>query len=441
MEKRISSIFVLILSLISFSKGEDFNELVNNLVDKVVLGLDFSSLKTVCVFEFDNLTPRSPAFLQSVYQLFLATLEKKLKENIVIEDEVVGFDENIGYFNFSEDKVYDYLFSLTYSEREGRVSLSLKVFNGKEPSKIIAFFYSSLLLNPEEIELIEKPISRQFSFISPIYEPVYLPFSPLDVRFFNENKLIFLTKDRLMFYDIEGERLKLSDTINLDWGKPIFPSLDLTGRIYFELNENTRIILADSSLSTSVLIFSLKEGQWNSEIPLGYIPVGKITIGNRDYLLCVKTREGMNGYKEKIALIHPSAIISENAGGILRELELVPFYDILPINDEKGRFFGIYIVDANGKLRFYNRNFRELKIPEMRVGDKMISIGNYFLCSKFGRDENDSILVMSIKERNILQEAPLKGSVISMTYNGSDTIAVLCRDINSNYFLHFWRKK
>lgn len=431
---------ILIISLIPFSISGDFNALVSNLVDRVVLGLDFSTPKTVCIFEFDNLTPRSSSFLQNVYQLFLATLEKKLKESITIEDEVIGFDENIGYFNISEEKNYDYLFSLTYSEKEGRASLSLKVFDGKEPQKLIAFFYSSLPLTHEEIELIEKPLSRQFSFIAPLYEPIYLPFSPLDIKFINENKMVFLTEKKLIFYELEGERLKLLEEIGLKWENPIFPSQDLTGRIYFELMGESPFIIADSSLSSSVLIFSFKEGEWVSGSPLKYIPVEKIAIGNKNYLLCVKTREGMNSFKGKVALIQLSAIASENPE-ISREIELIPFYDIISINDEKGRFFGIYIVDANGNLRFFNRNFRELKIPEFKVGDKMISIGNYLVCSKFGRNEDDSLLVISQKDRSVLQEASLNGNIISMAYNRSDKIAVLCRDKNGNNFLHLWRKR
>ncbi len=438
--KRFSASIFLIISIISFSIGGDFSELVSSLVDKVVLGLDFSTPKTVCIFEFDNLTPRSPAFIQNVYQLFLATLEKKLKESITIDDEVIGFDENIGYFNISEGKHYDYLFSLTYSEREGKTSLSLKILDGEEPQKLIAFFYASFPLNHEEIELIEKPLSRQFSFISPLYEPIYLPFSPFDVKFFNGNKLIFLTERKLIFYELEGERLKLSDEISLNWEKPLFPSQDLTGRIYFESMEDAPFILVDSSLSSSVLIFSFKEEQWVSGTTLRYIPVEKISIGNKIYLLCIKTQEGMNSFKGKVALIQSSAIVSENSE-ITREIELLPFYDILPVDDGKGRFFGIYIVDANGNLRFFDRSFRELKIPEFRAGDRLISIGNYLVCSKFGRVENDSLLVISPRDRNVLQEVSLKGNVISMAYNGSDKIAVLCRDKNGNNFLHLWRKK
>jgi len=432
---------ILIFLAISFSRSEDLNELISNLVDKVILGLDFSTPRTVCVFEFENLTPRSPAFIQNLYQLFLATLEKKLKESIIVEDEVVGFDESIGYFNLSEGKNYDYLFSITYSEKEGNASLSLKVFDGREPEKLIAFFYSSFPLNLEEIELIEKPPSRQFSFISPLYEPIYLPFSPIDLKFFNESKLIFLTEKKVVFYNMEGERLKLSDEISLNWEPPFFPSQDLTGRVYFELMDEKPSLFVDSSLSESGLIFYLKDNQWVSDVPVKYIPSDRINIGGKVYLLCIKTKEGMNSFKGKVALIQESAIFSENLGGSLREIELIPFYDILAINDERGRFFGIYIVDANGKLRFFNRSFRELKIPEFKVGDRLISMGNYILCSNFGRDENDSLIIISKKERKILQEIPLKGHIVSMAYDGNNKIAVLCRDKSGSHFLHLWRKK
>ncbi len=441
MKRRFLSIILLILSIISFSRSEDLNELISNLVDKVILGLDFSTPKVVCVFEFENLTPRSPAFLQNLYQLFLATLEKKLKESIIIEDEVIGFDENIGYFNLSEGKNYDYLFSITYSEREGKVSLSLKVFEGREPDKLIAFFYSSSPLNLEEIELIEKPPSRQFSFMSNIYEPIYLPFAPLDVKFFNESKLIFLTEKKVMFYDFEGERLKLSDEISLSWEPPFSPSQDLTGRVYFELVDETPVLFVDSSISASGLVFFLKDNKWVSDIPVKYIPSDKINIGGKVYLLCVKIREGMNSFKGKVALIQPSAILHDNSEGILREIELLPFYDILAINDERGRFFGIYIVDGNGTLRFFNRNFRELKIPGFKVGDRLISIGNYILCSDFGREENDSLIIISPRERKILQKIPLRGYIISMAYDGNNKIAVLCRDKSGSHFLHLWRKR
>lgn len=440
MKKHFLLGFFLILTIVLNSRGADFNELVSNLTDKVTLGLDFTESRTVCVFEFVSLSPRSPSYLQNLYQLFLASLERKLKENILIEDEVVGFDENVGYFNLSEEKVYDYLFSLTYMEKEGKMSLSLKVFDGKEPERIIAFFYSSIPLNLDEIELIEKPISRHFSFLSSLYEPLYLPFSPLDVKFLKENSLVFLTEKKLLFYEIEGERLKISQELNLNWQKPIFYSQDLAGRIYFELINDIPVILADSSLSSSVIFFSFKNNQWFPEVPLQYIPLEKINIGNKNLLLGVKFREGMNHFKEKIALIESSSIVNDNQG-IIQETKLVPFYDIIALKDEKGRFFGIYIIDTNGKLRFFNRFFRELKIPEFKVGDRLISIGNYIICSKFGRDEEDSILVISGRERNIIQEIPLKGHVISMAYNGKDTISIICKDQKGNSFLHLWRKK
>lgn len=432
---------LLVFLIISVSKSEDFNELISNLVDKVILGLDFSSPKKVCVFEFENFTPRSSAFIQNLYQLFLATLEKKFKESVIIEDEVVGFDEDIGYFNLSEEKDYDYLFSVTYSEREGNASLSLKVFDRRKPDKLIAFFYSSLPLNLEEIELIEKSPSRQFFFILPIYEPIYLPFAPLDVKFFNESKLIFLTEKKVVFYNLEGERLKLSDEISLNWEPPFSPSQDLTGRVYFELINETPVLFVDSSLSASGLIFFLKENQWVSDIPVKYIPSDKINIGGKVYFLGIKTMEGMNSFKGKVALIQPSSILNDDSEEGIRELELIPFYDVLAINDEKGRFFGIYIVDDNGKLRFFNRNFRELKIPEFRVGDRLISIGNYILCSSFGSDENDSLIIISPRERKILQEVPLRGHIISMAYDGNNKIAVLCRDKSGGHFLHLWGKK
>jgi len=439
-EKRFLAFFVVLFSLVSLQKSQDFNELLTKLCDKIVLGLDFSSPKTVCVFEFENMSSRSPSFLQNIYQLFLATLEKKLTENIKIDDEVIGFDENVGYFNLSEEKIYDYLFSLTYYERNGKTSLSIKVFDGREPEKLIAFFYSSSPLNLNEIELIEKPLSRQFSFISPLYEPIYLPFTPLDLRFFDENKLIFLTEKKLLFYEIEGDRLKFSEELNLNWEKPIFPSQDLTGRIYFDLIDDLPVIFADSSLSSSVLLLTNKENQWTLLKSLNYIPLEKITIGNRLYFLCGKIREGMNSFKDKVALFQPQAFISDNSNP-QREINLIPFYEILPVNDEKGRFFGIYILDKTGRLRFFNRNFKELKIPDFKAGDRLISIGNYILSSKFGRNENDSLLVISGKERSILQEVQLNGNIVSMAYNGSDKIAVICRDINGNSYLHLWRKK
>lgn len=438
--KFLLSIFLIFL-IISVSKSEDFNELISNLVDKVILGLDFSSPKKVCIFEFESFTPRPPAFIQNLYQLFLATLEKKLKESIIIEDEAVGFDENIGYFNLSEGKNYDYLFSITYSEREGKVSLSLKVFDGKEPEKLIAFFYSSFPLNSEEIELIEKPPSRQFSFMLPIYEPIFLPFAPMDLQFFNESKLIFLTEKKVLFYKLEGERLKFSDEISLNWEPSFFPCQDLTGRVYFEVINDTPVLFVDSSLSASSLIFFLKENQWVSGIPLKCIHSDKINIGGKVYFLCIKIKEGMNIFKGKAALVQPSAIIHDNSEEGLREIELPPFYDILAINDERGRFFGIYIVDENGKIRFFNRNLRELKIPEFRVGDRLIFIGSYILCSDFGRNENDSLIIISRRERKILQKIPVKGHIVSMAYDGDNKIAVLCKDKSGSHFLHLWRKK
>ncbi len=438
---RILTILFLNFHLISFSHGQDFNELVSHLIDKVVLGLDFSEFKSVCIFEFENLSPRSPSFIQNIYQLLIASLKKKLGEEISIEDEVIGFDESAGYFNLSEEKSYDYLLSFTYYEKGGKAALSLKVFDGKQPEKIISFFYSSMPLDPLEIELIERPVSKQFSFIEPLYEPIYLSFFPLDCHFMDENKIIFLTEKKLIFYEIQGEKLKYLDEINLNWEKPFFPSQDTTGRIWTDSIEGTTFIFASTSISSSALIFSFQENKWISGIPLNYIPVGKIRLGNKPFILGIKHKVGRNYFEEGVGLIDPLEIVSENSINISRELKLIPFYDILPINDEKGRFFGIYLVDGKGNLRFFNRSFREIKIPKLRVGDRLISIGNYILCSKFGREEKDSILILTSRERNLLQEYRINGEVVSISFNGSDKIIVLSKSSNNEYFLHFWRKK
>ncbi|MGQ9617525.1 MAG: hypothetical protein ACUVUG_01050 [Candidatus Aminicenantia bacterium] len=435
-------IFLILFSIIiPISLGDDLNELVSTLVDKLLLGLDFSETKRVCVFEFTNFTPRSPYFLQNIYQIFIATLERKLKERANIEDEVIGFDENSGYFNLSEEKKYDYLLSLTFSESRNRAILSLKVFDGKEPEKLVGFFYSSSPLNPLEIDLIERPISRHLSFISPLYEPVYIPFKALDLKFIDANKIAFLTEKKILIYEVEGEKLKFIEEINLNWEKPFYPSQDITGRIWVEnINENI-YIFAGSSISSSVLVFTKKEKQWVSEIPIKYIPSGKINIGKKSFLLGIKPKLGMNFFKGLIALIEPSSIVSENSSEILKELKIPPFYEILPVSDKDGLFFGIYLIDERRTLRFLNRNFREVKIPEIKIGDRMISIDNYLLCTKFGREDKDSLLFLSKKDRHVLQETEVEGKIYSITYNSSDKLGVLIKDRNGDDLLYLWRKR
>ncbi|MEW6457183.1 MAG: hypothetical protein AB1410_10790 [Acidobacteriota bacterium] len=415
----MKKIFLLLILMNSFIFSQNIESLLDCFVRKVSNSLNFDEQRRISIKEFVNLSERDSYFLQNVYQLMRKKFEDILDGKVIFGDYILSFDDSGGYVDQPYEEKIDYYVFLYYWEDAKRIGISAKLYDGKI-EQLINFVFCSGKKDEREIDIFRKPlsVSKIHPFIQ-LFKSSPFFFKILDACIIDENKLGILTSDKFFIYSIKEKNLIEEKKISLDWRLPLYPSQDEVGKILKYNTDDKEYIILSSSFSDNSILYQVQGEELVLSRYANFVPLIKLRIGDNKYVLFSDFQNGKNYFTGQISLIKEEDIfLNEGDSPVAETLKynLVPFYSIQAMNDENGEFIGIYLVDEQGKLRYFNKKFKEIGFPESKVGDQLCVIENILILTEHSSEINKDQL--NFKVANGLQkigEAKIDGNILSLS--------------------------
>ncbi len=355
---------------------------------------------SVSIGAIRNHSLRGRDFIGNLYQLFISNLSDYIRGG----EGIIGFDSSGGFF--SPLPGYDYLLRITYQEIGGEAHIYIKIYN-KEGK------FEDLISCSQPVE---KYTYREFeSAQSSKRAPILLweaeiGGEPLAAYRRGENILVLYEHNLVSLKKRGGFLVRVREK-SLSWPKPLYPSLDLRGKISsIRIGGNFYLALGISSSSNYIYLDS-SDFSVSGELP--WLPVSK--DGEKFYL--GKFSPGENFFQSEIKEISSPQSIGDLSYG---QKETIPeFYDMCVLDGM------LNIIDKSGRRRIF-KGGEEIPSADEKMGDEIECWGNLFAYTGFG--DREFLSFRDSEDFSKKGETAISGKIIDMKSEGGGIILVLVED-------------
>lgn len=374
--------FFLLLTLIILFLNLSYTQGLENLADKA--GNSIKSFFKIhkhsksSVLSLQNHSVLNDFEIQQFYQLFVSKFDNE--DYINFEDLFLNFSNNRGIFNKSRIKDLDFLISLNFINKMGKIGVGVVIFSRKFDRIVSVRYFENKIGEGEKLTL--KHIN--YSFKDTGFKKQYdmnLHGNLLDVIsvkiIINESTIKNLTilfyLNKISVYNIDRKSIKKLSEISMKWERPFYSAHKYEGRaFYFKFNDKHYISIGGNfSKKTKLFTIDLKTNQLIPGRELNIIPIRKLTLNRNIVLMGVNFYPGKNFFLGKIYLMNLSkSNLYENE---IYEKKISEFYSITVLKI-KNVIKNINTIDLDYKLRVYDEVFNNIYTSPNKYG---YSLGSF----------------------------------------------------------------
>lgn len=385
MKRILSAVWLIMIIFSSSLSGQGLDRLAARSAENVVRFFSDKYEVKAAVVRFENYTDLSGQAAQKYYQLFTSGLESQTV--FQFDDLMVDIQQNAGAFNLTRLDKYNFLIYLRLIRHRDNIGAGIAVFS-RVLDRIVHIQYLEEFMPPGEKEIFDV---ADYGFAGAGFDRRFeikvdreLLAVKDEVSSAGEQWFFFLYPSRVDVYKIENEQLKKFQVINLNWGRPYWPSLTAEGRVAAFRNGETLYFAAGCNSSPRSQIFILENEQWRAAGSVDFIVFELIRLNNVDYLLGGRYEEGKNSFRDIVCLSPFNGSFS--APEPVLEKKAVPFYALDVSLAKDYSVISLLLVDKNYRIRMYGADFQEIASPEGKRGGALAVVKDSWLAfSDFSR--------------------------------------------------------
>ena len=386
---------------------------------------------------------------QKFYQLLVAGLESDTSGHIRFSDLMIAFAANRGEFNLNPARPLSHLIQLKLIRNRDRIGLGIVIFS-RTLNRIVYIKYLESPLSAGEQTILQ---SRDLPFSG-------LGFTRLIEMEVRENLLavrnirddsgeeryFFYYPDELLIYKINQERLEKFFSIKLNWQRPLYPVLDIEGKLALFTRGQTLWLSVGGNFSPRSQLFQLKGGQWEAAGTVDFVPLRRLVINHVEYLAGARFEAGKNVFSDRLVLA-PFREDRPDPANVL-EKQGAPSFD-LDFSSADGQLNAIHAVDTTYHCRLLSAAFEETFAETVKYGASLAVAGDRWLAVSDYSETTDRLHIFDISGggRLPVYQAPLEGEatfICEGSWKGTPGFWVGVRKKEESYWrplLQFWGKK
>jgi hypothetical protein len=452
--------FLLILFLYPcFSFPQSSAEsLVQEVTDHLQMFFKNQAEARVAVVQFENYSELTDLAMQKIYQTLIARLENE--KNIKISDLLINFTNGRGEFNLSKVNELDYLLYLKFIQNKSKTGLGMIVFS-RWQDKLVSIKYVEKNLGKGEMEFLN---TKNFAFPELGFFKLTefeTKKNLMDIQSINsadgQTQYFFYYPDEIVIYLAKEERLEKYSSFKLKWTRPLYPVLNVQGKLLLIAFKQELIMTVGNNFSPYAKVLTLSQNKsktgsamitdnrWLETSKIGFVPFKQIVFNQNTYLVGARYDEGKNYFRDKIYFM-PFSDPTSNPE--ILEKKIFPAYDI-DFSTQEGQLQGIHLIDRNYNYHLLTADLAE-KTPELnkRGASLAVSEDQWLAVSDYSR-QTDQIFFYDIKSggQRAVYAGKTPGEIQFITagiwqkVNGFWVCVQLPQESFGRSILQFWGKR
>jgi hypothetical protein len=347
----------------------------------------------VAVVQFENYSELTDLAMQKIFQMLTARLEND--PNIKFFDLLINFANGRGEFNLNKVDGLDYLLYLKFIQNKNKTGLGMTIFSRLQ-DKIVSIKYIERELGQGEMEFLN---TKNFAFPELGFSKLAEFESKTDLMDVQstidadgQTRYFFYYPDEIIIYLAKGERLEKHSSFKLKWTRPLYPVLDVQGKLLLFTFNGALIMTVGSNFSPYAQVLTFSNNQWLETAKIGFVPFKQLIFNQNPYLVGARYDEGKNYFRDKIFFMPFSdpAVKSE-----IVEKKSFPAY-ALDFSTQDGQLQCIHLIDRNYNYHLLTADFTEKTSGLNKKGASLAACeGQWLAISDYSR-QTDQIFFYDI---------------------------------------------
>ncbi len=326
------------------------------------------------VISFENHTELSDIVIQNFYQILVSRLESSPQKNFDFSDRMVAFANGKGRFNSRRLDEIGFLVALKMLRSGPHVGVGITVFS-RLSDRLAAVRYVSESIPPEELRVLDLPepafASAGFSMTARLEADSGLMDVCSQTEPNGNMRHYFLFPDKVDVFEWGARRMVRLMTLPLEWPRPFAPARHVEGHLLVFHNPAGTWLIAGANVAEKSLVFLRREGNWEAQPALDFVPIRHLLINDVPYLAGVRYAAGRNYFRGGLVLMpfrqgfpDPERLYEKP----LPEAFAVDF------TAREGRLTGLHMVDREYRYRLFTTDFEDSIVNERLRGAALAAL-------------------------------------------------------------------
>lgn len=444
MKLRSLLIFLFCCSVMTAEGGME--QLVNKVSEKIGSFLSDRYQASAAIISFENHSEISDLAAQKFYQVVVSRLEGRREFQFL--DRMVAFSNGRGHFDQSRVDQLNFLVALKMIRSGPRIGVGITIFS-REGHRMARIDYAETFLSPGAVKFLQLP---ERSFAATGFESVTrmeVSDDLLDVATLaepdGEFRYYFLKKDCVEVFAFRSRSLVRLLTLNIDWGRPQYPSQKREGRLLVFRNEAGTWLSAAINTSPRSRMFSRTQGKWREEKGFDFVPIRLLRINERSFIAGVRYATGRNYFRGGLLLMPMNGGKADPES--IYEKPLPESYAI-DFTLKGNRLAALHMIDRSYRYQVFTSDFENSVADERLRGGDLAALNDQWVAVSDYTRGNDRIFFFRVEEgaRRQVYEASFAHAEIRFIQDGfweKEPGFWVCleksADLNPQAELQFWR--
>jgi len=329
----------------------------------------------VTVVSFENHTELSDLAAQKFYQLMVSRLESPPRRDFIFFDRMLAFNNGSGRFNSQRLDDINFLIALKLIRSGARIGVGITVFS-RRLDRMVAVKYVSESIPAAELRLLELHerafATSGFAMAARMESDRNL----MDVCSHAEpdgsERHYFFLPDKVEVFEWRSRRMLRLLTLPLEWSRPTTPARHVEGHILVFHNNAGTWLTAGTNTSARCLVFLRRDGRWEEQEALDFVPIRHLVINDNFYLAGMRYAGGLNYFRGGLILMPLTGGRPDRSR--VYEKPLPDAYAI-DFSAREGRLAALHLVDREYRYRVFTTDFESSTADERLRGAALAALG------------------------------------------------------------------